>query len=357
MNREILTLIFGGVLTLFSCSIIAANPDNFTVYEKNIITVFQKSSPRVVFVNRLNKIKNSKHKQEKSIPAGSGSGIIWNNHGYIVTNYHVVHGTDEITVNIYGKTFPAKFIYSEPRKDIAVLKVEAKEILQKIKNYSEFKIAPTSKLLVGQTAIAIGNPYGFDHSLSVGVISALGREVPGAGGVKIRNMIQTDAAINPGNSGGPLLDSLGRLIGLNTVIFSRTGSHTGVGFAVSADEIKTTVNQIIKKGRVQLAGIGITPTDPKKAKSYGVSHGILISNVLSNTPAFAAKLRANKRDSWGRMHIGDVIIAINGKDVKDYDSLYQLLSGVKIGDDITLTVLRDNLHIYHQIKTIDIAAM
>src|SRR3990167_2841068 len=321
MNREILTLIFGGVLTLFSCSIIAANPDNFTVYEKNIITVFQKSSPRVVFVNRLNKIKNSKHKQEKSIPAGSGSGIICNNHGYIVTNYHVVHGTDEITVNIYGKTFPAKFIYSEPRKDIAVLKVEAKEILQKIKNYSEFKIAPTSKLLVGQTAIAIGNPYGFDHSLSVGVISALGREVPGAGGVKIRNMIQTDAAINPGNSGGPLLDSLGRLIGLNTVIFSQSGSSAGVGFAVPSDEIVRTVTQIIQHGHVRLAGIGIQPVNPKLASRFGVTRGILISEVLPNTPAEKAKLRPTLRDYWGRLHLGDVIIGINGHPVIDYDAL------------------------------------
>lgn len=331
--------------------------ESLSAYEKNIIKIFQKTSPRVVFIHRMNKIVNRKQKTDKVIPAGTGSGIIWNNQGYIVTNFHVIYGADAISVTLSGKTVPAKVIFSEPRKDLAVLKVKEKNILETIKSYPEYEIAPTSKLLVGQMAIAIGNPYGFDHSLSVGVISALKRQVPGVGGVTIHNMIQTDAAINPGNSGGPLLDSLGRLIGLNTVIFSKTGSSAGVGFAVPADEIKKTVGQIIKYGRVKLAGIGITPVEPKLAKKLGVENGILISEVLPNTPAASAKLKATMRDRLGRLHLGDTIVAIQGRGIKNYDELYNMLSKIKIGDEIVLTVLRDNLQIYHTIKTIDVAAL
>ncbi|MDF1757625.1 MAG: trypsin-like peptidase domain-containing protein [Legionellaceae bacterium] len=335
----------------------AADEISLQPNETKVIAIFQKASPRVVFIHRLNKILNKKHKTKQIVPAGTGSGIVWNNKGHIVTNFHVIKKADAISVTIAGKTVPASIVYSEPRKDIAVLKISSPVVLKIIKNYEDYKVAPTKSLLVGQTAIAIGNPYGLDHSLSVGVISALNRTVPGIGGVSIHNMIQTDAAVNPGNSGGPLLDSSGRLIGLNTVIFSKTGASAGVGFAVPADEIKQTVNQIIKHGRVKLAGIGITPTDPKLAKRLGVDQGILISEVLPNTPAASAKLRATKRDKWGRMHLGDVIVAIKGHQIKNYDGLYELLSSIKIGEEVVLTVRRDNLQIYHQIKTIDVAGL
>jgi S1-C subfamily serine protease len=141
-------------------------------------------------------------------------------------------------VTIGKETVPAKVVGAEPRKDLAILQLESPKVLKSLQSYVPFEIAPTNELLVGQTAIAIGNPFGFDHSLTMGIISALGRQVPGVGGVTIHNMIQTDAAINPGNSGGPLLDSSGRLIGLNTVIFSQTGASAGVGFAVPADDIE-----------------------------------------------------------------------------------------------------------------------
>jgi S1-C subfamily serine protease len=345
------------LVSVFCTSLEASNSNNLYLNEKNIISIFQKISPRVVFVNRMSKTKNHKHQQLNVVPAGTGSGIIWNNKGYIVTNFHVIRGADAITVTISGKTIAAKVVSSEPRKDLAVLKVESAEVLKLIKSYPDIQLAPTNELQVGQTAIAIGNPYGLDHSLSVGVISALKRQVPGIGGVNIHDMIQTDAAVNPGNSGGPLLDSSGRLIGLNTVIFSKTGASAGVGFAIPADEIKQTVDQIIKYGRVKLAGIGITPADTKLARRLGVQQGILIFNVLPNTPAAAAKLRPTLRDNWGRMHRGDVIVAIKGQAIKNYDGLYNLLRNVKIGEEITLTVVRDNLQIYHQIKTIDIAAI
>ncbi|MDP3704276.1 MAG: trypsin-like peptidase domain-containing protein [Legionellaceae bacterium] len=325
--------------------------------ERNTIEVFQKSSPKVVYVHRMTNVMNHARQLMHVVPAGTGSGIIWDDKGHVVTNYHVVRGADALAVTLGDMTVPAKVIGAEPRKDLAVLLLESPKALKSLETYTPFQIAPTHELLVGQTAIAIGNPFGFDHSLSIGVISALGRQVPGIGGVTIHNMIQTDAAINPGNSGGPLLDSSGRLIGLNTVIFSQSGSSAGVGFAVPADEIMRNVTQIIKHGRVRLAGIGIQPVEPTRARRFGIQQGILIAEVLPNTPASAAKLHATVRDNWGRIHLGDVIIALNGHRVANYDALYNLLCGVTIGDDITLTVLRDDVQIYHHMKTIDIAGI
>ncbi len=192
--------------------------------------------------------------------------------------------------------------------------------------------------MVGQKALAIGNPFGFDHSLTVGVISALGRQVPGVGGVTIHDMIQTDASINPGNSGGPLLDSMGRLIGMNTAIFSESGSSAGVGFAVPGNEIEHIVNQIIKNGRVKLAGIGFQPVRPSIAQHFGVTRGILVAEVMPNTPAAKAGLRGTYRDGLRRIVLGDIVIGINGHPVKNYDELYHLLSSIEIGKKVKMTI-------------------
>ena len=226
------------------------------------------------------------HSYERmQIPAGAGSGIIWDAEGHIVTNYHVINGADNLAISIGKLTVPAKVIGAEPRKDIAVLAIKSPKALELLKSYVSFELAHTNELMVGQKTIAIGNPFGLDHSLSVGVISALGRQVPGAGGVTIREMIQTDTSINPGNSGGPLLDSKGRLIGLNTAIYSNSGSSAGVGFAVPADDIARIVPQIIKNGRVVLSGIGIHWVGPNISKRLGIKKGILVGDVLPHTPA------------------------------------------------------------------------
>lgn len=335
----------------------AATTDDLLASERNTIDVFQKSSPKVVYINRLANIAHSAHQPEHIVPAGTGSGIIWDKAGHIVTNFHVIRGAAAVSVTIGKTTVPAKVIGVEPRKDVAVLVIESPKLLATLNAFTPYEVAPTAGLMVGQKTIAIGNPFGFDHTLTIGVISALGRQVPGAGGVTIHNMIQTDASINPGNSGGPLLDSSGRLLGLNTVIFSQSGSSAGIGFAVPADEISKIVTQIIKKGHVQLAGIGIQPVSPKLARRFGVNQGILIEEVLPNTPAALAQLHPMGRDHWGRMQLGDVIMALNGHPVATYDDLYHLLTEVKIGDEITLTVLRDNLQIYHRMKTIDVAGV
>ena len=333
----------------------AAKLDGMLLNERNTIEVFQKTSPKVVYVQRMATLK-SHSLEHTQVPAGAGSGIIWDSKGHVVTNFHVIKGAEHLAISIGELTVPAKVIGVEPRKDIAVLVITSPKALERLKSYVPLQMAHTTELLVGQKAIAIGNPFGLDHSLTLGVISALGRQVPGIGGVKIRDMIQTDASINPGNSGGPLLDSAGKLIGLNTVIYSPSGSSAGIGFAVPADEIARVVPQLIQHGRVVLAGIGISQVEPNIADGLGVKHGVLIADVLPHTPAAYAKLRGTHRGGWGRMTLGDTIVELNGHPVANYDALYDLLTDIKIGQRVSLGVLRDGKPIHYKMKTIDIAA-
>ncbi len=332
-----------------------ANLDKLLPNERNTIEVFQKASPKVIYVHRLTTIIN-RASEQLQIPAGAGSGIVWDNKGHIVTNFHVINGADKLAVSLGKETFPAKVIGAEPRKDIAVLALTSPKALALLKSFTPFEMAHKSELIVGQKTIAIGNPFGLDHSLTTGVISAVGRQMPGVGGVTIPDMIQTDASINPGNSGGPLLDSSGRLIGLNTLIFSKSGSSSGVGFAVPADEISRVVTQILKNGRVVLAGIGIQRVEPKVSVHLGVTKGILIADVIAKTPASRVGLHGTIKDRWGRVSLGDIIIALNGHPVADYDELYNLLTEITIGESIKLTVLRENKPVTFKMKTIDIAA-
>ncbi len=329
--------------------------DELLPNERNTIEIFQKFSPKVVYVHRLATVFNQSY-ERMQVPAGAGSGIIWDNYGHIVTNFHVINGADNLAVTIGKVTVPAKVIGAEPRKDLAVLAIKSPKALELLKSYTPFELVHINELIVGQKTIAIGNPFGLDHSLTVGVISALGRQVPGAGGVTIRDMIQTDASVNPGNSGGPLLDSKGRLIGLNTAIYSNSGSSAGVGFAVPADDIARIVPQIIKNGRVILSGIGIHSVESTISQRLGIKQGILIDEVLPHTPAASAGLRGTLRDSWGRMNLGDVIVALNGHPVSNYDALYNLLIDVKVGEQVTLTVLRHGKKLDYKMRTIDIAA-
>jgi len=323
--------------------------------ERNTVEVFQKFSPKVVYVHRLTTVVNHSY-ERMQVPAGAGSGIIWDNQGHIVTNFHVINGADNLTVTIGNITVPAKVVGAEPHKDIAVLQIRSPKALALLKNYSPFKLAHSKDLLVGQKVLAIGNPFGLDHSLTIGVISALGRQVPGAGGVTIRDMIQTDASINPGNSGGPLLDSHGCLIGLSTAIYSNSGSSAGIGFAVPADDIERIVPQLIKNGRVVLSGIGIQRVEPNISQRLGIKKGILIAEVLPHSPAAIVGLQGTYRDKWGRMVLGDVITGLNGHPISNYDQLYNLLSDIKVGEGVTLTVDRHGKPISYKMKTIDIAS-
>lgn len=337
-------------------NILYAVPQNeMLACERNTVEVFQKSVEKVVYVHRLTSIVTQEF-ERYDVPAGTGSGIIWDAQGHVVTNFHVINGADKLAIRIGKLTVPAKIIGVEPRKDIAVLKLDSPKAIESLKTFKPFEIAHSKDLLVGQKAIAIGNPFGLDHSLTSGVISALGRQMPGAGGVMIQNMIQTDASINPGNSGGPLLDSLGHLIGMNTMIYSRSGSSAGVGFAVPSDEMALIVDQIITHGRVQLAGIGITRFERPVEQQLGIKKGVLIKSVLPHSPAAQVGLQGSYINRQGHVVLGDIILAINGHHVDNYDALYHLMSQIKIGDSVSVTILRADKMLTFTMKTIDVAA-
>jgi len=303
--------------------------------EQNTIKIFQDAAPSVVFVTNV-AIGQNMFQDEFAVPQGAGSGFVWDDQGHIVTNFHVVQGGDAFLVTLRDKTqLEAKVVGVDPNKDIAVLKVEKSAKLKPI------KVGSSDRLLVGQEGIAIGNPFGLDHSLSKGVISALGREVEGIGGVTIRDMIQTDAAINPGNSGGPLLDSDGNLIGMNTMIFSRSGSSAGVGFAVPVSFIKRIVPQLIATGHVTRPGIGVSIlTSGRKYYLIGDQDGVVINQVAPGGPAARAGLRGVRRVPGAREEAGDVIVGVDDIPVKDFDDLYNALDRYKVGDTVKIKILR-----------------
>ncbi len=346
--------LLGSILLLFShASVVLAN-EHLSSDEKNTISVFKQASPKVVYVHRMNRFQTH-FSEQLEVASGTGSGIIWDKEGHIITNYHVVHGASHVMVSFGDKTVPAKLIGAEPRKDIAVLQLSSVKDFPTFKHFAPFKLCDTDTLVVGQKTMAIGNPFGLDHSLTTGVISALDREVPGIAGVNIRNMIQTDASINPGNSGGPLLDSQGCLIGLNTMIYSRSGASSGVGFAVPSETIARVVPQLIQYGRVKMSGIGIVPLDGHITNHFAKDQGVFISQVLENTPAAKVGLRGAQVDSFGRLLLGDAVVAINDKKISNYNDLYNILSDIPIGSKIDVSVNRSGKIKKVSMQTIDLS--
>ena len=304
--------------------------------ERNTIAVFRDVSPSTVFVTQKKVVVDYFEGTSQEVDAGSGSGFLWDDTGYVVTNFHVVEGARSLTVTLQDQqTFDARVVGTEPRKDVAVLKIEAPGIALK-----PIRVAQQAQLEVGEKTIAIGNPFGLDHTLTTGVISALGRKVQGIGGVTIRDMVQTDAAINPGNSGGPLLDSAGQLIGMNTMIFSRSGSSAGIGFAVPVGTIARIVPQIIRTGRAEQVGLGVT-IDPNRRleRRLGIN-GVVVLETQADGPGARAGLRGVSRTPRG-VALGDIIVAIDRKPVKDFDDLYNALDLHKPGDKVTVSVRRD----------------
>lgn len=304
--------------------------------ENNTVSVFKAVAPSVVFVTQKRMRTDYWGGTQVEVPAGSGSGFVWDDQGHIVTNFHVIDGAQSVTVNLQNaKSFTATVVGTEPRKDIAILKIDApKELLVPI------KIAPKEPAMeVGQKTIAIGNPFGLDHTLTTGVISALGRQVEGAGGVTIRDMIQTDAAINPGNSGGPLLDSVGHLIGMNTMIYSRSGQSSGIGFAVPSSTIARVVPQIIATGRAEQVGMGVNIDPAGRIERRIRVKGVVVLGVTPNGPAAKAGIEGVKEQDRA-LTINDIIIAIDEHPVGDYDDLYTVLDQKKAGEKVTVTILR-----------------
>lgn len=327
-----------------------AIPDHLLANERNSISVFQRTAPLVVFVNNITRYRRDFFSFDATeVQQGAGSGFIWDDQGHIITNYHVIKGAYKATVTLKnGETLETSLVGFEERKDIAVLKVDPKDLPQP---GMKSKIADSSKLLVGQKTIAIGNPFGLDHSMSTGIVSALGRSFPSPSGVTIRDMIQTDAAINPGNSGGPLLDSSGQLIGMNTAIYSASGSSAGIGFAVPSNTIKRIVSQIIQFGRVINVGIGFAPL-PDHYQQYLGYDGVMVGKITKKDSRRTG-LKGITR-SRNRVEPGDIIVGINDTEIKNYDDLYNALEKKKVGEEISIKFLRKGKQKERKIKLIQL---
>jgi S1-C subfamily serine protease len=335
MNKIRFFIFLSAVLLLAGLPSPVDSQTQLTEDERNTIEVVKKTKNSVVFITNIQLVRDFFFSEE-AVPQGSGSGFIWDDKGHIVTNYHVIEDGDIFSVALPNQEQrQARLVGREPNKDIAVLRIQGD-----LSGLFPVKPGSSKDLQVGQKVIAIGNPFGFDHTVTKGIVSALGRSMLGAGGVTIREMIQTDASINPGNSGGPLLDSNGELIGMNTMIVSRSGTSSGVGFAVPVDTIKKIVPQIIRFGKVIRPGIGATLLSDEYARRLGVE-GVVILEVPSQSEAYQAGLRGLGRDRDGRFFMRDVITGIDGTKIRSYDDFYNTLDNSKIGDVITLTIERD----------------
>lgn len=304
--------------------------------ERNSIDVFRLAAPSTVYVTQKKVVVDYFAGTSAEVPAGSGSGFLWDTKGHVVTNFHVVRGAQSLSVTLHDhRTFEAEVVGVEPRKDIAVLR-----LVDPPADLVPIRLRPRGDTLeVGQKTIAIGNPFGLDQTLTTGVVSALGREVKGIGGVTIRDMVQTDAAINPGNSGGPLLDSTGSLIGMNTMIYSASGSSAGIGFAVPVNAVRRVVPQIIATGKAEQVGLGVQIDPSQRLERRLGLRGVVILRVIEGGPAAQAGLRGIQQSARG-IELGDVIIGINEHDVNDYDDLYNALDRYSAGTRVTVVVAR-----------------
>jgi S1-C subfamily serine protease len=307
-----------------------------SVEEKNTIDLFQIAASSVVYITSVAVERDAFSMNVFEIPQGAGSGFIWDERGYIVTNFHVIQNASGARITLSDhSSWDAQLIGAEPDKDIAVLKIAPAGA-----KLTPIALGTSKDLRVGQRVYAIGNPFGFDHTLTTGVISGLGREIKSVTDRPIQGVIQTDAAINPGNSGGPLLDSAGRLIGMNTAIVSPSGSYAGIGFAVPVDTINRIVPQLIKNGVVKKPGLGIQVIESDLLRGSGIV-GAIVANVLQNSPAANAGLIPLGRDSRGRIQLGDIIIEVDNKLVADGDDLLNILDEKEPGDKIQIKVLNN----------------
>ncbi len=303
--------------------------------EKNTIEVFKNSAPSVVYITSIALRRGLFNLNVYEIPQGTGSGFIWDKKGRVVTNYHVISDASRLEVTLADhSTWKAVLVGAAPDRDIAVLQIAAPKSL-----LFPIIIGESDDLLVGQKVFAIGNPFGLDQTLTTGVVSALGREIKSITGRTISGVIQTDAAINPGNSGGPLLDSAGRLIGVNTAIYSPSGGSSGIGFAVPVHAVNSVVPQLIRHGRLIRPGLGISLAPKRLADEFGLA-GVPVLKVQPGSTAAKAGLRGISQVQGG-MILGDCILAVDGKEVHDYNELRDLLEEHEVGDTVVLTILRN----------------
>ena len=306
--------------------------------ERTNIEIFERVSPSVTYITNKRLQRDYFSFNVMEIPQGTGSGFLWDSKGHIVTNFHVVYEADEIEVRLQdGKSYDADVVGADPDHDLVVLQINATNL-----NFPPVMIGSSNDLRVGQKVLAIGNPFGLDSTLTTGVISALGRTIQSMTKRYIHDVVQTDAAINPGNSGGPLLDSFGRLIGVNTAIVSPSGTYSGVGFAVPVDTVNRVVTKLINHGKVGRPGFGISLI-PKHIMSRIGIEGVGILEVFKGSSAEEVGLREVKRLSNGRIEMGDIIIEVDGSKIRESSDLIRILDKHEVGDEVDIIILRENV--------------
>jgi 2-alkenal reductase len=304
-----------------------------TSEESHDIRLFKSAAPSVAYIFTAKVPSGYAPEPENLMPSGAGSGFVWDKAGHIVTNNHVIEGADAVAVKLdQGDPLPARVIGRTPDFDLAVLKLNKPP-----RNLRPIPLGRSSELVIGQKTYAIGNPFGLDRTLTTGIVSATGRRLPTAHGREVPGVIQTDTAINPGNSGGPLLDSSGRLIGVNTAILSGSGASAGVGFAVPVDVVNKVVPQLINNGKVPTPGIGILALPDQIAARSHIS-GVIVADVARGSPAAKAGLKGIDRRAG---KLGDIIVAINGKPVEVFNDLAQALFELGVGKKAQLRVLNN----------------
>jgi S1-C subfamily serine protease len=305
--------------------------------EQSTIALFEAASPSVVYITNLAVRRDFLGLNATEIPQGTGSGFVWDQDGHVVTNFHVIQGAQRAAVRLADHSeWPAAIVGTDPDHDLAVLRIEAPR--QRLRPLPR---GTSRDLRVGQYAMAIGNPFGLDQTLTTGVVSALDRRIRALTGRAIQGVIQTDAAINPGNSGGPLLDSAGRIIGVNTAILAPEGSYVGIGFAVPVDTVNRSVPQLITSGRVVRPGIGVVLAQEQIVRRLGLQ-GALIVDVAPGSGAARAGLQPTRQDSSGRLVLGDLIVAVDGEAVSNPDDLALRLEQRQVGETARVTVLRSD---------------
>lgn len=301
--------------------------------ERATVNLFRETQPSVVYITTVREVSYFGRRFDR-VQDGTGSGFLWDDRGHIVTNFHVIRNADTYQVTLHDQTtWPASLVGVDPDMDLAVLRIEApSEKLRPI------PVGSSNDLQVGQSVLAIGNPFGLDYTLTTGVISALDREVQSIGGRELEGVIQTDAAINPGNSGGPLLDSSGRLIGVNTQIVSSGGAWAGIGFAIPVDTVNWVVPELIAHGRVNRPQLGVTLVEGSRVRPR--VDGVVVLEVTRNSGADRAGLRGVRQTRRGSVVLGDVITAIEGQPVRSVPDIRAVLERQQPGDSVTVSLLR-----------------
>ncbi len=311
--------------------------------ESGTIEIFERASPSVVFISTRERVRDPWTRNVFSVPRGNGSGFIWDDFGHVVTNHHVIERASEAVVRLNdGRSYRAVLVGASPDHDLAVLRISVP-----LDRPPPVPLGTSGDLKVGQKVFAIGNPFGLDYTLTTGVVSALDRSLSGDSGATIEHLIQTDAAINPGNSGGPLLDSAGRLIGINTAIYSPSGAYAGIGFAVPVDTVNRVVPQLVAQGRYIRPSLGISvDADINRAavEELGVE-GVLVLRVEPGSSAEVAGLEPTRVDRHGNVIPGDMVVAIDGRRVDPVDALAAVLDDYRVGDEVAVTLWRDGVEI------------